>query len=71
LVYKAIRIKSKSEPHKANLKQDLEVINNMAMQKKENEIVDKWLQEKIKNTYRLINAPYNECNFRLNGWLEQ
>jgi peptidyl-prolyl cis-trans isomerase SurA len=68
LVYKTIRLKSKTEPHKANLKQDFELIKQMAMEKKQNEIVDNWLKEKIKNTFIRINEPYKDCDFRLKGW---
>jgi peptidyl-prolyl cis-trans isomerase SurA len=71
LVYKVVRIKSKTEPHKANLKQDYELIKNMARQEKQNEIVDNWVEEKIKSTYIRINEPYDECSFRIKGWLEK
>jgi len=68
IVYKAIRLKSKTEPHRANLKQDYELLKQMASQEKQNEIVDRWIEEKIKSTYIRINEPYNECTFRLKGW---
>ncbi len=71
LVYKIIRLKSKTEPHKANLKQDYELLKNMTRQVKQNEIVDEWVEEKIKNTYIRINEPYDECSFRIKGWLEK
>lgn len=70
LVYKVIRVKSKSEPHQANLKQDYELLKGMARQEKQNEIVDKWVEEKIKSTYIKINEPYDKCSFHLKGWLE-
>jgi len=68
LVYKVIRLKSKTEPHRANLKQDFELLKNMTKQVKQNEIVDDWIEEKIKSTYIRINEPYDECTFRLKGW---
>jgi peptidyl-prolyl cis-trans isomerase SurA len=71
LVYKSIMLKSKSEPHKANLKQDFELIKQMAMHQKESEIVDNWVKEKIRNTYILINEPYKDCTFRIEGWLKK
>jgi peptidyl-prolyl cis-trans isomerase SurA len=70
LVYKVIRLKSRTEPHKGNLKQDYELLKNMTKQVKQNEIVDDWIKEKIKSTYIRINEPFDECTFRLQGWLE-
>jgi peptidyl-prolyl cis-trans isomerase SurA len=68
LIYKVVRLKSKTEPHKANLKQDYELLKRLASQKKQNEIVDNWVEDKIKTTYIRINKPYCDCSFRLKGW---
>jgi peptidyl-prolyl cis-trans isomerase SurA len=68
VVFKCIWLRSKTEPHKANLKQDFELIKQMALQKKQVEIVDSWLAEKIKNTYIEINDPFKDCSFRLKEW---
>lgn len=68
LVYKVIRLKSKTEPHTANLKQDYEMLKQMTTQNKQNEIVDEWIEEKIKTTYIRISDPYCNCSFRLKGW---
>ena len=68
LVYKVIRLKSKTEPHKANLKQDYELLKQMATQQRQNEIVDDWIEDKIKTTYIRISDPYSDCSFRLKGW---
>ena len=69
VVYKVIRLKSKTEPHRANLKQDYELLKQMTTVSKQNDIVDEWVEEKVKNTYIRISDPYEECNFRLKGWL--
>ncbi|MBN1597668.1 MAG: peptidylprolyl isomerase [Bacteroidales bacterium] len=70
LVYKVIRIKLKTEPHKANLKQDYELLKQMTSQVKESEIVDKWVEDKLRSTYVKLNEPYNNCNFRIKGWIK-
>ena len=68
LVYKVIRLKSKTEPHKANLKDDYELLKQMTSLVKQNEIVDDWVEDKIRSTYIRINDPYDDCTFRLKGW---
>ena len=68
MVYKVLRLKSKTEPHKANLKQDYELLKNMTLQSKQNEMINDWIEDKLKTTYVRINPPYNECKFHLQGW---
>lgn len=68
LAYKVVRLKSKTEPHRANLKQDYELLKQITTQQKQNEIVDEWLADKIKSTYIRISEPYSDCDFRLKGW---
>lgn len=68
MVYKVFRLKSKTPPHKANLKQDYELLKNMTLQSKQNETVNDWIEDKLKSTYVKINPPYNTCKFKLEGW---
>jgi peptidyl-prolyl cis-trans isomerase SurA len=70
LVYKVVRLKSKTEPHMASLKQDFELLKSMTMKVKENNIIDDWVKEKMENTYIRINEPYKDCSFRLKGWMK-
>jgi peptidyl-prolyl cis-trans isomerase SurA len=71
LVYKVIRLKSKTEPHKASIKQDFELLKQMAMLVKQNEVVDEWIEDKMASTYIRINDPYKDCSFRLKGWVKK
>jgi len=68
IVFKSIWLRSKTEPHKANLKQDYDLIKQIALQKKEVKIVDEWITEKLKNTYVKINEPFKDCSFRISTW---
>lgn len=67
-VYKVIQLKSKTEPHRADLSNDYELLKQLTMQYEQNKIVDKWVQEKIKTTYIRINDPYMDCTFQVD-WL--
>lgn len=64
----AIRIvllKSRSEPHKANLKDDYQRITEAAKQSKENNIRDKWIKKTISGTYIKLHDDYKHCNLGL------
>ncbi|MBN2482386.1 MAG: peptidylprolyl isomerase [Bacteroidales bacterium] len=67
-VFKVIWLKNLTEPHVANLKDDFNVFKEMAMQEKESEIVNQWVEEKIRSTYIRISDQYNSCTMSLTGW---
>jgi peptidyl-prolyl cis-trans isomerase SurA len=62
-------VKSKVEPHIANIETDYQVIQDMALNKKYSEAYDKWIVEKSKNTYIKISGEYKQCPFEYSGWL--
>ncbi|MBK6345724.1 MAG: peptidylprolyl isomerase [Bacteroidales bacterium] len=57
-------LKSKSEPHKANLRDDYSTIMEWAMNKKRGDSINKWISGKIAKTYFRINDSYLDCNFK-------
>ena len=69
-VYKIISIKAKYAMHKANLKDDYDVLQLLAKEKKQNSILKTWITEKQKKTYIKIDPKYNECDFDYDGWFK-
>lgn len=59
--YRLIWLKSKIPPHKANLDDDYPIISSMAKEMKEQELLLKWINKKMKETYFKLNAPYDQC----------
>lgn len=57
-------LKSRSQPHKANLKDDYSTIQEWALNKKRGDTINKWITDKISKTYFRINESYHDCNFR-------
>lgn len=68
-VYKIIRVKKRTKPHKANLSEDYSLIKDMALETKKMKILNEWIIEKQKETYIRIDNPYNKCNFSLHTWI--
>jgi len=48
----------KIEPHKANLNDDYQRIKGLALQKKQADKVQEWIDDKIGETYIKVNANY-------------
>ena len=61
IAYRLVFLKSKLPPHKANMTDDFPKIKELAENSKQFEIIQKWIDEKIKNTYITVNEPYNNC----------
>lgn len=69
-IFKVAMIKSRSNPHKANLKEDFDLIKNIALNQKRLNIVNEWMSEKIKATYIHIDDTYKNCNFSRKEWIK-
>jgi len=62
LCYKIIKLTHRTEPHRANLKQDYLLLQNMAMQEKQNEVMEQWFEDKKKKTYIRIDQSFEDCD---------
>ncbi len=62
--YRIVYLKSRTEPHKANLKDDYPQIQNMAISIKQNQALNKWVVEKSKNTFVKISSDYKTCDYK-------
>ncbi len=65
--YRILFLKSRTDPHKANLKQDWDKIQEWALEDKKQQEIGNWIAEKSQNTYIKINDEFDGCVF-LNTW---
>ena len=56
--------------HRANMSDDYQLIKQMYEESAKNKIVDKWLEDKIKNTYVRIEDGWRGCDFKHDGWVK-
>ncbi len=71
LVYKVIKIKSLSDPHRANLKTDYTYLQDIAHQNKLMSALNEWVNEKIETSYIYIDESFKRCGLSNNNWLKQ
>jgi peptidyl-prolyl cis-trans isomerase SurA len=69
-VYKIVKLVRKSEPHRANLRDDYVELSDMYMAQKKEKEMDKWIREKQMGTYVRIDPSYMNCNFKYKGWIK-
>ena len=65
--YKILYLKSVTDAHKANLKQDFPKIKEVALSDKINRTISEWFEKKRKETFIKIDPEYQTCPI-LNGW---
>jgi peptidyl-prolyl cis-trans isomerase SurA len=69
-VFKVIKVSNIIEAHRANLKEDYELIKNMAIFEIQQEVFEKWLDEKKAKTYIYVDKSSHNCEFLEEGWLK-
>lgn len=67
--YHILFVKSRTEPHRANLKDDYQRIQNEALSEKKNRIIADWIKKKTAVTYIRISEEYRNCPFN-NKWIQ-
>jgi len=70
LTYKVIWLKNRTNPHIGDLKSDYNLFKAKALQLKQKQIVNNWVEDKIKTTYIRLSDKYKTCSFSLSGWLK-
>ena len=63
------KLKNRIEGHKATITEDFQLMKDMVIEKRREEMLRKWVTDKIKNTYVRINDQYKDCDFEYEGWV--
>lgn len=66
--FRIIKLKNKIDPHKANMKDDYQKIQQMATMDKNRKALKEWIKKRSKLTYIKIDEEYIKCNFD-NTWI--
>ena len=61
--FRLVMVKRKTEPHKANLKDDYNLIQSWALNAKTQTAIDKWMEDKAKKAYIRIDDNFSDCDF--------
>lgn len=61
VMYRLIYLQSRTDPHRANLKQDYSKIRTGAIEERKAQFMSSWIEEKIGSTYIRIDKAYQGC----------
>ena len=64
-----VRLKKRTDVHRANLTDDFQTIKTMLEAQQGRELLHDWIIKKQKNTYVQISPEWQGCDFEYPGWL--
>lgn len=66
-----VKLKSKVERHPADPDRDFQTLKSMVSSLRNQDLIEKWIKEKQKETYIYINPEYRDCQFIYPGWIKE
>lgn len=66
-----VKLKSRINGHKATISEDYQNLKEIVLEKRRDEMLDKWIREKQKHTYVRINENWKNCTFKYPGWIKE
>lgn len=64
-----VKLKNRTEGHKATITEDFQIMKNVVMAKLREKKLHEWVVNRIKSTYVRINDRYRDCKFEYEGWV--
>lgn len=65
-----VRLTSRIPGHRANLSEDYNLIKEMYLDHRKQQILKDWVEKKIKETYIHIEDGWDKCDFQYKGWIK-
>ena len=66
-----VKLKSRINGHKATISDDYQRLKEIVLDKRRNQVLEKWIVEKQKHTYVRINENWKNCKFNYPGWIKE
>jgi peptidyl-prolyl cis-trans isomerase SurA len=67
--YRLYYLKARTNPHKANLQDDYARIQQIALERKKQDVIDEWIVNKMNGTFISVSDDYRYCTFQRN-WIK-
>jgi peptidyl-prolyl cis-trans isomerase SurA len=64
------KLKNRIEGHKTTITEDFQVMQNIVLEKRREQMLHDWVVNKIRNTYVHVNDNYRNCQFEYEGWVK-
>lgn len=68
--FRLVKLVDRTKAHRANLDEDYDFIQELALEKKKMKVIKNWISKKLPSTYVYIHEKYQDCDFEF-GWVEK
>ena len=65
-----VKLRSRIESHPANATEDFQTLRNVYLNRRKQEVIQKWIADKIKSTYTRISPEWRNHQFEYSGWIK-
>lgn len=65
-----VKLKSRIDAHKATITEDFQVMKDVVLAQRRQEVLHQWVVDKIKDIYVRMNPRYEGCDFEYEGWIK-
>lgn len=65
-----VLLKNRIEGHHASMTEDFQTLRDEVVNKRSEETIEQWIQDKIKTTYIRISPEWRNCHFKYKGWIK-
>ena len=69
-VFRIVKLDSEIPAHKANIKEDYQILYDAALAERRQKLYEDWIKKKLEITYIRISEEYKSCEFLQKGWLK-
>jgi peptidyl-prolyl cis-trans isomerase SurA len=64
-----VYLKSRRDAHRANLQEDYDYIQQIALRQKEYKAIGRWINRRLEHSYVFVHEKYHDCSFDFN-WIK-
>jgi hypothetical protein len=68
-VIAVVKLRGRTISHKANLADDYQALKSMVEERKKEDLLNEWVEKKLKTTYVRIAEGWRSCDFQYAGWI--
>ena len=65
-----VRLNKRIDAHRATINEDYQVLKNMVLGKRREEVIKDWVTDKIRHIYVRMNDRCKDCEFEYQGWVK-
>ncbi|NDV59934.1 peptidylprolyl isomerase [Bacteroides sp. 519] len=65
-----VKLKARINGHKATIAEDYQRLKEIVIESKQEKMLEKWIVDKLRNTYVRINDDWKGCEFKYTGWIK-